>query len=199
MLAAVVATLGDFGELWTVNAGRPELALSDPPPWLIVPSTLAGALGIPLYALGYFARARPLLLAAPRRARRLMAAGAVFAVLGAIVHAVTGVLIQARVGGIASGLDPLAGILASGPLVLTLWALATAAFVLASAVEASLPQGLGERAANPLLLVVGVTLAASALPPWLRDIVSPAALNLAHIVFFASVMARGSERSAPGS
>lgn len=191
MFAAVVATLGDLGELWTVNAGRAELALSAPPEWLIVPATLAGALRIPLYALGYFGRARSLVSAAPLRARVVIVGGAVFSVLGAIVHTVTGVLIQGRVGGIASGLDPLAGILASGPIALTLWGLALAAFLVVSAAEASLPQRAGARLANPLLLTVGLTIAASLLPASLRDIASPAALNVAHVLFFASVAARG--------
>jgi hypothetical protein len=50
--AAAMATLGDLGQLWVVNAGRPDLLLPTPRPWVIVIATLAGALTIPLYALG---------------------------------------------------------------------------------------------------------------------------------------------------
>lgn len=48
LLGAVLTTLGDFGQLWVVNAARPELQLPVPPGTLIVWATLAGALGIPL-------------------------------------------------------------------------------------------------------------------------------------------------------
>jgi len=75
---------------------------------VIVVATLAGALGIPLYGLGYWARSRPVRAAAPRGAALVAAAGAVFAVLGGTTHAATGLLIATRVGGIADGLDPLA-------------------------------------------------------------------------------------------
>ena len=187
---AVAATLGDFGQLWTVNAGRPDLGLAAPPGWLVIPATLAGALGIPFYALGYVARARPALSGMPRLAKLVAGAGTAFAVLGGIVHAVTGVLVHGKVGQIAGGLDPMAGILASGPIVLTLWTLALAAFLVAASAELMLPQARRERLANPLVLTVLLTTAASLLPlPW-RDIVQPAAVNLAHVVFFASLSRR---------
>lgn len=187
LACSVAATLGDFGELWTANAGRPELELTAPPSWLIVPATLVGALGIPFYAFGYHARARCALDAAPRLARGLSASATVFAVLGGMVHLVTGVQIQAQAGGIASGLDPLRGILASGPIVVTLWALALLAFFVTAGLEAGLPQSPGERLRNPLVGTVLISLAASLLPlPW-RDIVGPAAFNIAHVVFFAGL------------
>lgn len=187
LACAVGATLGDFGELWAANAGRPELHLTAPPGWLIVPATLAGALGIPCYAFGYRVRVLVAVGSTPRLARSLGAASVVFAVLGGMVHLVTGVLIQTRAGGIADGLDPLEGILASGPIVVTLWSLALLAFVVTAALEAGLPQPWQERMRNPLFLTVMLTLAAALLPlPW-RDIVGPAAFNIAHVVFFAGL------------
>ncbi len=190
LVCAIAATLGDFGELWAANAGRPELGLAVPPDWLIVPATLAGAVGIPFYALGYRARACAVVAAAPRLARGLTMSAAVFAVLGGMVHLVTGVLIQAKAGGIAGGLDPLAGILASGPIVVTLWALALLAFTVTAGLEAALPQPIRERWRNPLAGTIVLTLAASLLPlPW-RDIVGPAAFNIAHVVFFAGLVRR---------
>jgi hypothetical protein len=189
-VGAVMATLGDFGQLWTANSGRPELGLVPPPAWLIVPATLAGALGIPLYALGYVARARLAGAVASRRTAIVAWAGAAFAVIGGTVHAVTGVLVHSRVGQIASGLDPLAGILASGPIVLTLWALALAAFLVASTAELMLPQAPRERLASPLVLTLVLSAATSLLPlPW-RDIVQPAVVNLAHVLFFATLLRR---------
>jgi len=187
---AVAASLGDFGQLWTVNSGRPELELAPPPQWLVIAATLAGALGIPFYALGYVARARAAWAEAPRRAMVVAWAGTAFAVLGGIVHAVTGVLVHLEVGQIARGLDPMAGILASGSIVLTLWALALATFLVASIAECTLPQSWSERLAGPLALTIVLTVASSALPlPW-RDIVQPAAVNLAHVLFFAAVALR---------
>lgn len=56
-LGALLATCGDFGLLWVGNAARRELELIAPPAGMIVPSTLLGVVGIPLYALGYLARA----------------------------------------------------------------------------------------------------------------------------------------------
>lgn len=110
--------------------------------------------------------------------------------LGGTVHATTGLLIWSRAGQIADGLDPLQGILASGPIVVTLWGLATVAFIAAAACEATLPQSPAQRLANPLALTILATGVAVSLPlPW-RDFLAPASVNIAHIVFFASVAAR---------
>jgi len=188
---AILATAGDCGQLWTVNAARPALGLPAPPPWLLVPATLAGALGIPLYGIGYFARARRARREAPVTAAVVMLAGATFAVLGGIVHAVTGVSISHDAGGIAAGLDPLQGILAAGPVVVSLWSLAGAAFVTAGGAELCLPQGWRSRLGNPLVLTI---LLAAAAPltgsPW-QDFLGPASVNIAHIAFFARGGASG--------
>jgi hypothetical protein len=103
LVCSIAATLGDFGELWAANAGRPELQLAAPPDWMIVPATLAGALGIPCYVFGYRARVLATVGSAPRLARNLGAASVVFAVLGGMVHLVTGVLIQTKAGGSPAG------------------------------------------------------------------------------------------------
>ena len=183
-LGALAATMGDLGQLWVVNAGRPALALPAPPGGLIVPATLAGVLGIPLYALGYAARARTAQGTAPGAAVVVMLAGTAFAVLGGSVHGITGVLISHNVGGMAGGLDPLQGVLSSGPISLTLWGLATAALLCAALAEARLPQPRASRLCNPLVLTLLLTAAAALLPlPW-RDFVGPAAVNIAHLVFF---------------
>ncbi len=48
LFGAIMATLGDCTQLWVVNAGRPDLNLTPPPPGLIVWGTLIGILGIPV-------------------------------------------------------------------------------------------------------------------------------------------------------
>lgn len=184
LAGAVLATAGDLGQLWTGNALRPELGLPAPPPGLIVPATLAGAVGIPLYAAGYAARAWHRRAAAPARALAVAVAGAAFAALGGTVHAVTGLFIQLDAGRSTAGLDPLQGILAAGPIVVSLWALAAAVFLVAAAAELSLPQAWPARLANPLVLTLAIAGAAPLTgTPW-QDFVAPASVNLAHLVFF---------------
>jgi hypothetical protein len=74
--------------------------------------------------------------------------------------------------------------------VVTLWALALLAFLVTAGLEAALPQPFRGRWRNPLLGTIVLTLAASLLPlPW-RDIVGPAAFNIAHVVFFAGLARR---------
>lgn len=190
LAGALAATAGDCGQLWQANAGRPALGLAAPPAWTIIVATLAGALGLPLYALGYVARAREARTWAPCRARVLAIAGCAFGAIGGSVHATTGVLIWGHIGEIDGGLDPLQGILAAGPIVLALWAIGAAAFLVAGGAEASLPQPAYQRAEGPLFLTVAIGLLAQALPiPW-RDFVGPASVNLAHAAFFATGLAR---------
>lgn len=187
-VGALVATAGDFGQLWCANAGRPEIQLPAPPPSLIAIATLAGAFAIPLYGLGYRARAREMSALAPRRALAVSVFGVAFAIIGGTVHATTGTLISLRAGQIADGLDPLQGILASGPIVLTLWLIATFLFLIAGASEAALPQAPARRLANPILLTLAFTGLGLSLPlPW-RDFLAPAALNIAHGALFTSLV-----------
>lgn len=186
--ASLVASAADLGQLWAVNAGRPALGFPAPPAWVVVVATIAGAVAIPCYGLGYVTRARGGRGVAPRRAAAVAALGVAFGVLGGVVHAVTGVLVWAGVGGIASGLDPLQGILASGPIVLGLWGFAGLALLGAAACEATLPQAPWRRLLNPAVLLVLLAGLAHSLPlPW-RDLLAPASPNLAHVGFFAAVL-----------
>jgi hypothetical protein len=154
VLGAFAATLGDFGQLWCANAARPELQLPVPPASLIWIATLAGALGIPCHGLGYLARAGEACAVAPRRAAAVAGFGMAFGAIGGTVHATTDLLISLPAGEIATGLDPLEGILASGPIVLTLWALGAALLLVAGSCEAALPQPPARRLANPLVLTL---------------------------------------------
>jgi hypothetical protein len=190
----LLATTGDFGQLWVGNAARAELGLVAPPEGLIVPATLLGVLGLPLYALGYGACA----LVARERASAaalLAVSGAAFATLGASVHGVTGLLIAHGI--VPPGLDPFQGILASGPIALWLWALAGAALVCAGIAELCARPRLDARAlANPLVLTVLIAVASPLLGSPLRDFVGPASVNLAHLAFFAALARRTRGRSA---
>lgn len=188
LLGAVAALVGDLGQLWTVNAARPALGLPTPPEGTIVWGTLLGVFGIPCYALGYRAACRRLhgRPGAPLAA----AAGTVFAVLGGTVHATTGVLIAENARGIAGDTDPLRGILEAGPIVLALWGVAGVALVVAGAALLRAAEGIGARLWNPLVLTVVGVLGAQALPlPW-RDFAGPAAVNVAHLLWFLSALLR---------
>lgn len=191
LAAALAATLGDFGMLWAVNAGRPALGLAPPPPVVVPLAALLGALALPLYGLGYWARACRV-PAGQRvgRSRVTVGAGALAGAVGASVHATMGTLIANRVGEIASGLDPLEGIARSGPISLGLWAATAALLAVAGVAELGLAERRREWAFNPFLVLVALSLLAPLLPlPW-RDFVGPAAANVAHAVFFARTWAK---------
>jgi hypothetical protein len=184
LFGAIMATLGDFAQLWVVNAGRPDLGLAPPSPGLIVWGTLIGALGIPLYGVGYCARA----LQRPERSTILMLSGMAFGTLGGIVHASTGVLIASNIGGISGGLHPLQGVLQSGPIVLPLWIIAGLTFLVAGVAELRMAINRQEYLFNPLVLTLLITASASLLElPWC-DFVGPAAVNLSHLIFFACMI-----------
>lgn len=185
LLGAAVATLGDLGQLWIVNAARPVLQLAAPPRGLLVIATLAGTFGIPLYALGYCVRAHRARRAAPRLSALVAWAGVALAIVGGTVHAATGFAIANNAGGIAGGLAPLEGIFSAGPIVIALWGLATVTFLCASIGELCLPQPRALRICNPLVATLALSAAAAMMPmPW-PDFIAPASLNIAHLVFFA--------------
>lgn len=184
LFGAIMTTLGDFAQLWVVNAGRPDLNLIPPPPGLIVWGTLAGALGIPLYGIGYCARA----MQRSKQSEILMISGMAFGILGGIVHASTGVLIAYNIGGIAGGLPPLQGVLQSGPIVLTLWIIAGLAFLAAGAAELRMAVYRHEYLFNPLILTLLITASAFLIAlPWC-DFIGPAAVNLSHLIFFSRML-----------
>ena len=189
-LAALVATVGDLILLYVANASREELGLPRAgASWL----WLGGALGvaaIPFCALGYWSASRVVDGASVRGARALFVSGAAGAVLGSIIHGLTAVEIAAHLDAGDPGSDPLASLAAGGPALPVLWALASLLVLVASVLFAWFV-GRGSTAAprcaavaNPAL--VTLVLAASGLPfLFLRSFLTPAAPNLAHLVFFA--------------
>jgi hypothetical protein len=192
-LAAVVASARDLLMLWVANARRPELALGEPAAgWLALGGAL-GVLAIPLYAIGWRDAARIAAPgASPAAARALAAFGGASALLGAAIHALTALEIDAALGSDAPARDPLAAVAATGGTLVGLWAAAAACVLVASAIfaRAAAWAGAGRLA---LATPVPLTLALVALAvPWVlgRAFLAPAAPNLAHVIFFAACARR---------
>lgn len=198
--AAAVASAGDLLMLYAANAPRPELGLPQPGRgWLWMGAAL-GVLAIPLYAVGYRAAARLLEPASAFAARVVARTGLAVALLGALIHGLTAAYIAASLDAAGPAGDPLAGVAAAGRLLLVLWGLASLGVVVASIVFAwgvgrgrtPAPRSLAW--ANPALLTV--VIAAAGLPSLtLRAFLTPAAPNLAHLVFFLACGAAGTRAS----
>lgn len=189
-LAALVASAGDFLLLYVANAQRHELGLPEPGrAWLWLGGAL-GVVAIPFYALGYRSASHLVATASLGGARALFLTGAAGALFGAVIHGLTTAHIHAELDAAVPGRDPLASLVDSGPLLLTLWGLAAFLVVIASSVflcfvgrgTSAAPRGAA--LANPAFLTIA--LAAVGLPSvLLRSFLTPAAPNLAHLVFFA--------------
>ena len=184
VLGAVAASAGDLLMLWVGNARRPELGLPLPGDSVLWLGAALGVIGIPLYALGYRAAALRLLPTHPRSARCVTACGALVAVFGAGIHALTARLIAEAIRSGAPGAAPLDAVAAAGPLLVALWAAAGLATLVASiafvwGVRQRLPLAL----ANPALGTLALGLAAQP-DETLRSFLAPAAPNLAHVLFF---------------
>jgi len=188
-LAAFVASAGDLLLLYVGNAQRPELALPPAgPAWLWLGGAL-GVLAIPFYALGYRAAARLVAPASVRGARALFATGAAGALVGSVIHGLTTWHIQRGLASGAAAGDPMASLAESGSVLLVAWGIAALLVLVASAVflwfvtrdATDVPRAAG--LANPALLTL--VLAAAGLPSdLLRSFLTPAAPNIAHLVFF---------------
>lgn len=187
LFGAVVATVGDFCLLYVGNTGGGGIGV-------ILAGALLGIVGIPLYALGYSAAARPMRAGHLRLARTVSVAGGLGAIAGAAIHALTGVLIYRGFQGGTLGGDPLEAVAQSGPLLPALWAVAALLVLIASgALVYGVIRG-GHRALrlpallNPVfgtVVIAGVGLVAGPA----QDYVVPAAPNLAHVLFFALLAA----------
>jgi hypothetical protein len=159
-----------------------------------------GVLGIPLYALGYWAAARGLdgRAAAPgvglaRRVSRIVfALGAAGAALGAVVHGMTTVVLAG--GGRAADGDPWTPFQPYGAYLGPLWlvlvvALLVGSIAFARAVwrgDTAFPRWMAATA--PAILLVA-TSAIGLLGPRLEAFLLPAGPNVVHALFFAAVAA----------
>ena len=192
-VGGLLATLGDFGELWVGNASQPGLHLAAAPGWILLPAVLIGVCGMFLYIAGYAACAlRVERMGHQRSADALIVAGVFFGGMAAVVHGATGVVISLASGTSAPAGDALAGILAAGPVYVSLWGLAFVPFLMANGILLKIYTTLGQRLLTPLPLMLAFTLGAILLPlPW-RDFIAPAAVNIAHLIFFSTLLVRPS-------
>lgn len=188
--AALTATLGDLAMLYEVNARRPEFHL---PPSPYIALWLGGVLGvvaIPFYAFGYRAAACLIEAGSARDARIVRTFGAAGSLTGAIIHALTTLIIwRGRQAGTLPG-DPLAAVAAS-PLLVGLWGVGTVLMVIASAAFVRTVLAGGTRSPRVLAWMspplLSVILALAGLPSTsLRAFLTPAAPNIAHALFFAA-------------
>jgi hypothetical protein len=187
--AAAVATAGDFGLLWASN----ELALGLRPlgtPALLA-ATHAGALAIPLYALGYGAAASVL---PPADRNAVVRLGAYGAALGAAIHLATGLVVHFERTSGNPPADAYAAVLPFVPWLGPLWA---AALVVAAIASLRWARGVARGATayprvlalvNPLFVVAAVSVAGAA-SVWGRAFVVPMSPNIAHVVFFTALAA----------
>lgn len=187
--AAVVATLGDLLMLYVANAGRAELALPPPPALLLPVGAALGVVAIPLYALGYIAVSNAIGAVSRRGARVVLACGIGAASIGACIHAGTALAIRGATG----SAPPVEAVAASGPALLIGWGLASLLVLVASVVVfragAAGSRALPRRVVwlNPA--AVTLLLGAAGLGSEIgRSFLVPAAPNLAHVVFFASLL-----------
>jgi hypothetical protein len=188
--AALLASAGDLILLYVANAQREELGLPQVGrAWLWLGGAL-GVLFIPLYALGYRAASRLVAPVSSSAAQVLFASGAIAAILGSLIHGLTTAYIGADLEAAVPGRDPLASVVSWGAPLLALWGLAALLVLVASGVFLWCVSRGATRAprsaalANPAL--VTVVLSAVGLPSvLLRSFLTPAAPNLAHLVFFS--------------
>jgi len=199
--AAVFATAGDLLMLWVGNATRPELGLASPPAGTLWLGAALGVFGIPLYAAGYRAASRAL---APEcsLARHIVAwTGGVFALVGAGIHGLTASMIADAIASGAAGDDPLAAVMAGGSLIVGLWVFATALMLAASlafAFEVARGRSALPRAfalLNPLFATIALAFVGLSTEP-LRAFLTPAAPNVAHVLFFAAAAFTSSSNAA---
>lgn len=188
-IAAVFATAGDFLLLYIGNSQRAELALPQiSEGWLWLGGML-GVLAIPFYALGYRAVSEWIAPLSRRAAQALFVSGVIGSLLGASIHALTAAYIGASLHRGIVNEDPLNAVLQSGPLLASLWGLAAILVVFASLLfvwyiasgRTTAPRALA--LANPAFLTLALGIAGSP-SIFLRAFLTPAAPNLAHVIFF---------------
>ncbi|HYC54243.1 MAG TPA: DUF6796 family protein [Candidatus Binatia bacterium] len=190
-LAALAASLGDLLLLLAANAMRPELSVPAPPAVLLLVGALLGAVAIPFYALGYAGIAAH--VTAPATAWTIRAAGFAGAIVGAVVHLRTAMLIHTGRGSAQPAASPLQEIFAD-PVLVWLWAAATASMVTASmAFTLAVMRGqigLDSRARllNPVVLTLALSLAGS-MSTYGQAFLVPMSPNVAHWLWF-DVMSR---------
>jgi hypothetical protein len=194
VVGAVTASLGDIGLLWVAWAADGRLGVPAPPGGTLIVGHYAGIIGIPLYALGYAALADGVRAAAPGAAGWIARLGFVGAVVGAVVHGLTGTLTAVAIRtGAPTAPDALPA-MPEAMLLLPLWGIVIGVSTIGSVMFATVVARGGTcfprwfAACNPLVVTIALA-AASAPLPTAAAFVAPAAPNLAHVVVFMAAMA----------
>jgi hypothetical protein len=192
-IGAIAASVGDLLMLWVGNAQRSDLALASPPEIVLWLGCLLGVVGLPVYGYGYVRLQRTFTPDDSLLARALGGAGFAAGIVGACVHGYTAFLIKQGLDApVASAAAPAEAVLASGPLLLSLWAL-TFVCILAAVfawVTLRIKAGRGTSIAtlaNPLVLTI-VLVVVGGTGPLLEAFLLPAAPNLAHVLFFGLLL-----------
>ena len=190
-VAALIASASDLALLYSVNSQRPELALPQIGAAGLEIGGVLGAFVIPVYGLGYWAAARVLVPTSPGAARVVTLTGVGTGVVGGIIHALTAFHIHGGDTAFAAGGDPLSSMGAAGPLLPVLWGVAALLSLIAS-IQFAWLVGRGHTPASPALALANpalgtIVIAALGLPSiMLSSFLTPAAPNLAHLVFFVA-------------
>ncbi len=200
-VAALIASVGDLLLLYVGNAQRSELGLPEAGLTSLWLGGIAGVAAIPLYAFGYRAASVLVAEASARSARVLVLVGIAIGLLGAVIHGLTALLIATGLDAAKQASDPL-GAVADSSALLTLWGVAALLALIASSLFVWFV-GRGKTRAprvaalgNPVLLTI--VLAGAGLPfVLLRSFLTPAAPNIAHLIFFMVCAAVLAERAPP--
>ena len=194
VVAAIIASAGDFLLLYVANAPKYEFGLTAEQAnrWLLI-GHYCGVLAIPLYSLGYWHVSRGLAAAGQRISRSVFALGVYTAAVGSAIHGLTAFGLHASP--LAEGQPsphPLEVLTPPElvPYLLPLWALIGLAMLTGSVLYAFAvfrrPTAYPKWGAllNPMLLVVAGDMLAL-VSPLLTDFLVVWMPNLAHILFFA--------------
>jgi hypothetical protein len=194
LAGAIAASAGDLGLLWVAWAADGRFALPTPPTGTLLVGHYLGVLGIPLYGFGYRALGAGIADAAPAAACAVVRLGALGAVLGAVIHGLTGALTAVAERTHAPVAPDAIMAVPEAAYLLPLWLIVGAALVVGSLVFARAVWGGGTRFprafafANPLLATLAIAALAMPSAP-VAAFVGPAAPNLAHVVVFALALA----------
>lgn len=181
LCGAVLATTGDLTLLSLID-GYIHFSSA----WfsgLLFIGALLGVVGIALYSFGYQARAEQMIGRHPRAAAWLRFGGSMFAATGAAVHGATGLAIALDRN--MTGLNPYEGILQSAPLLQSLWAIGAFFFFMAAAADLFGCSNGKQRLRNPLFVTLAVMAFSLLLPSVWANLIGPASINIAHLIFFA--------------
>ncbi|MGQ9834324.1 MAG: hypothetical protein ACUVRJ_11130 [Candidatus Villigracilaceae bacterium] len=178
------AALGTVGDLLLLSLAGGHIGYSSSTfSGLLLIGTLFGVVGISLYQFGYRARAEGMKQSHPRAAAWLTFSGSMFAATGAAVHGATGLAIALNNRNMLN-LNPYEGILQSGALLLGLWVTGAPFFFMAAAADLLICSNWKQRLRNPLFVTLVVIAFSLLLPPVWANLIGPASINIAHLIFF---------------